>query len=214
MTEERASGLILRVRALTDTSLIVHWLTAEQGRIATVAKGARRPKSAFRGKLDLFFAADFLFRRSRRSELHLLCEVSIRETHAHLRQDFPALQAAAYAATLMELATETDTPVPEMHALLSDWLRQQISPATRPQTVLGLEARVLALSGHAPDRVPARLTPGSRALLEHLLTLPWEDLPRLRLAPAQLAELSRHLGACLESNWSRLPRGRDAALAS
>ena len=59
-TVEQATGWVLRKRLLTETSLIVHWLTAEQGRVATVAKGARRPKSPYRGKLDLFYLADFI----------------------------------------------------------------------------------------------------------------------------------------------------------
>ena len=46
---ERATGIVLRTYPLTETSLIIHWLTAELGRLATVAKGARRPKSPFRG---------------------------------------------------------------------------------------------------------------------------------------------------------------------
>src|SRR5207302_4043038 len=78
---ESATGLILRTRPLTETSLIIHWLTPDLGRIATVAKGARRPKSPFRGKLDLFYLADFSFSRSRRSELHNLREVNLRELH-------------------------------------------------------------------------------------------------------------------------------------
>ena len=67
---ETATGIILRTRPLTETSLIVHWLTPDFGRLATVAKGARRPKSPFAGQLDLFYAADFSFSRSRSSDLH------------------------------------------------------------------------------------------------------------------------------------------------
>jgi DNA repair protein RecO (recombination protein O) len=84
---ETATGLILRTRPLTETSLIVHWLTPELGRIATVAKGARRTKSPFAGKLDLFYAADFSFSRSRRSDLHTLREVKLNETHGAIRAD-------------------------------------------------------------------------------------------------------------------------------
>ena len=83
---ESATGLILRTRSFTETSLIVHWLTPNFGRIATLAKGARRPKSPFLGKLDLFYLADFSFSRSRRSDLHMLREVSLREMHGALRQ--------------------------------------------------------------------------------------------------------------------------------
>ena len=76
---QSATGMILRTRPLTETSLILHWLTPDFGRIATVAKGARRPKSPFLGKLDVFYLADFSFSRSRRSDLHALREVSLRE---------------------------------------------------------------------------------------------------------------------------------------
>ena len=44
---ERTTGLILSLFPLTETSLVVHWLSPDMGRIGTVAKGARRPKSAF-----------------------------------------------------------------------------------------------------------------------------------------------------------------------
>ena len=40
--DERTSGIILRTRPLTETSLIVQWITPDLGRVATVAKGARR----------------------------------------------------------------------------------------------------------------------------------------------------------------------------
>ena len=115
---ESATGLILRTRPLTETSLIVNWLTPDFGRISTVAKGARRPKSPFLGKLDLFYLADFSFQRSRRSELHTLREVSLRETHAALRQEIRYLQQAAHCAALIEQTTETETPLPAVYELL------------------------------------------------------------------------------------------------
>src|SRR5881227_3010626 len=97
---ESAMGVILRTRPLTETSLIVQWLTRDHGRLATVAKGARRAKSVFRGKLDLFYSADFSFSRSRRSELHTLREVELQGTHPELRQDLARLQQACYGANL------------------------------------------------------------------------------------------------------------------
>src|ERR1700739_2888288 len=112
---ERATGLVLRTRLLPATSLIVHWLTPDLGRLATVAKGARRPKSPFRGKLDLFYLADFSFNRRRRSELHALREVSLRETFPFLRQDLARLQQACYCAALIEQTTEMETPLPGVY---------------------------------------------------------------------------------------------------
>src|SRR5687767_2084809 len=100
--DERTSGIILRTRPLTETSLIVHWLTPDLGRIAIVAKGARRPKSPFRGKLDLFYEGDFSFARSRKSELHTLREVVLRDMHGELRKDLGWIQQASYAAAFIE----------------------------------------------------------------------------------------------------------------
>src|ERR1044071_9029692 len=107
---ESAHGIILRTRPLTETSLIIHWLTPQFGRISTVAKGARRPKSPFVGKLDLFYEADFSFARSRKSDLHVLREVNLRETNKFLRDDILKLRRAAYACGLIEQTTETETP--------------------------------------------------------------------------------------------------------
>src|SRR5947209_19930586 len=114
---ENATGIILRTRPLTDTSFIIHWLTPDFGRLATVAKGARRSKSPFAGKLDLFYLAEFTFLRSRRSELHTLCEVALQETHSALRQELAALRQAAYCASLIEQTTETESPIPTVFDL-------------------------------------------------------------------------------------------------
>ena len=54
--DEQTIGVILRVFPLTETSVVVHWFSPEKGRIATVAKGARRPKSNFQGKIVIYFS--------------------------------------------------------------------------------------------------------------------------------------------------------------
>src|SRR5581483_4463327 len=115
MTEERTTGVVLRTRPLTETSLIVQWLTPDLGRVATVAKGARRMKSPFRGKVDLFYFADFSFNRSQRSELHTLREVSVTDTQPNLRHDLGYVEQAAYCAALIEQSTEQETPLPQLH---------------------------------------------------------------------------------------------------
>jgi recombinational DNA repair protein (RecF pathway) len=47
-------AILLRKMKLTETSLIVTWLTEHHGKLKTVAKGARQAKSRFAGRLDLF----------------------------------------------------------------------------------------------------------------------------------------------------------------
>src|SRR5947208_17169012 len=80
-------GILLRKRKLSDTSLIVSWCTDSLGIIQTVARGARRPKSLFRGQLDLFFDAELSIAKSRRSNLHTLREVVLVNAFAGIRTD-------------------------------------------------------------------------------------------------------------------------------
>jgi len=203
--------LVLRTYPLTESSLIVHWLTREHGRIATVAKGARRAKSAFRGKLDLFFAAEFMFVRSRRSELHTLKELTVLDTHPQLRQELSWLRRAAYGAALIEQATEADSPMPEVFELFSAYL-DAIPTAPASASVLAFEVKLLDLLGLAPDVKAEDLSAGAARVIEEFRQSHWEKLARLRLSDAQRGELSRFLSKFITWHVGKVPRGRGDAL--
>jgi DNA repair protein RecO (recombination protein O) len=210
---ESASGIILRTRSLTETSLIVHWLTPGFGRVATVAKGARRAKSPFAGKLDLFYAVDFSFSRSRSSQLHNLREVKLQETHGAIRQDMMKLQQAGYAAAFIEQATETDTPLPEIFELTRGFLKHLCEQKPRPQNIFALELKLLRELGLEPDSKETRLTPGAKKIVHALTDNDWANGSRLKLSDAQSSELRQFLHGFLIFHLGKLPRGRAMALA-
>lgn len=115
---ESTNAILLRKRKLSDTSLIVSWCTESLGCIQTAAKGARRAKSAFAGKLDLFFEAEIQIARSRRSTLHSLTEVALKNPFSGIRENLRRTQAASYFVELIELCTEADHHEPELFSLL------------------------------------------------------------------------------------------------
>jgi DNA repair protein RecO (recombination protein O) len=196
--EERSEGIILRVRPLTDTSLIVHWITPHLGRISTVAKGARRPKSPFAGKLDLFFEAQFSFQRSRRSELHALREVQVSNPHQKLRTNFALLHQASYFTVLIEQSTERETPIPEIHALLGDYLRHLPLDDRIPEAMFLFEFQLLSLLGMAPEMGNKILATGFSEIL---------PLPSL-----ERREINRHLRVAIGTSLERLPPQRQRAI--
>lgn len=212
MPFEQASGIVLRTRLLTETSLIVHWLTADQGRIATVAKGARRPRSPFRGKLDLFYEARFTFQKSRRSDLHGLREVSLEQTHPVLRKDLPRLRQACYAALLVELISETDTPLPTLHALLTDLVRVLDDQPAALQFPVAFEIRLLADAGLLPDLNRTRLSAGSRQIIGAWGRFPLSEAVRFQPTAVQWDEIRSFLGDLVLQHCGRVPVGREAAL--
>ena len=209
---ETAAGLVLRTRPLTETSLIVHWLTPTLGRLATVAKGARRANSPFRGKLDLFYLADFSFSRSRRSELHTLREASLRQTHSRLREDLGLLQQACYCTALVEQSTEMETPLANVFELMVGLLRQLLAQPPQATTIFAFELKLLTDLGLKPDLDKSDLNPGTKQLVTALTEKDWPVVARLKPTAAQAAELGRFLHGFLIYHLGRIPRGREAAL--
>src|SRR5881227_4348955 len=115
---ESTAAILLRKRKLSDTSLIVSWCSESLGCIQTAAKGARRAKSPFAGKLDLFFETEIQIARSRKSSLHTLTEVALRNPFSGIRKNLSRTQAASYFVELIELCTESDHHEPELFSLL------------------------------------------------------------------------------------------------
>ncbi len=115
---ESTTAILLRKRKLSDTSLIVSWCTEALGCVQPVAKGARRAKSPFAGKLDLFYEADISIARSKKSNLHTLREVALTNPFGGIRESYRRMQTAAYFVELIEICTETDHHEPELFALL------------------------------------------------------------------------------------------------
>lgn len=116
---ERTVGTITRLTKLTESSLIVHWCTADAGLIKTVAKGARRAKSSYAGKLDLFVQAELMWSEARTGELHRLFEVDILNYREGLRRSYGQTVAATYFCQLIEQVVEPQVAVPEFHSLLT-----------------------------------------------------------------------------------------------
>ena len=100
----------MRVIKLTETSLIVTWLTSSHGVIKTVAKGARRPKSPFKGKLDLFYQSEICWTQAKSSELHTLREVASLNFRSTIRSSYANTELASYFCTLLERLIEPGMP--------------------------------------------------------------------------------------------------------
>jgi DNA repair protein RecO (recombination protein O) len=209
---ESGTGLILRTRPLTDTSLIVHWLTPDFGRIATVAKGARRQKSPFAGKLDLFYLAEFSFQRSRRSELHQLREVSLRETHAIIRTELEYVQQASYAAALIEQTTEMDTPIPEIYSLMAGFLKNLHKYVPQSRTLFAFEVKLLSELGLQPDFEKDKINADLKQILRILLVSDWDALSRLKLSRTQSVALRQYLHGFLVYHLGKVPATRSRSV--
>jgi DNA repair protein RecO (recombination protein O) len=152
---ETTPAILLRKTKLTETSLIITWLTEQHGKLKTVAKGARQAKSRFAGRLDLFFVCEIQFSRSRKSELHGLREAELRETYDGLRLDYPRVALASYFVELIELVTEPEHAVPELFDLLGRALHYLSEHPADRRALEHFENQLVRLLGIANPDVTA-----------------------------------------------------------
>jgi len=121
-------GVILRLTKLTETSLIVTWCVDGVGLVKTVAKGARRPKSQYAGKLDLFYTAELSWVDSAKSELGNLRELVVTDYAEELRKSYRNTVVAGYFTSLVEYVMESGDITEDIFGLLIralDYLKKQ-----------------------------------------------------------------------------------------
>src|SRR5262249_26272535 len=147
-----------------------------------------------------------------RSELHLLREVTLRETHVALRQDLGWLQQASYAAALIEQTTESETALPTIFPLMTSFLRHLCLQPPRPLMIFAFEMKLLRELGLEPDARQAKMSGGSRQILERLVGTEWAALLRLKLSPVQTSEIHRFLHGFLVYHLNKAPASRNAAV--
>jgi hypothetical protein len=207
-------GIILRVRPYRETSVMVHWLTAESGRIATAVRGARGPKSRLQGRLDLFLEADLILRIREGSEVHSLGEVQVTDHHVALRRDFASLAILAHAVETLEQVTESGTPQPEVFEQFLGLVHHLEVSGPRPRAVYAWELRFLATQGLDPGEL--LVGPGFRqtggTLHAALLETGWEELGAITAGSAEIRALDRGLASFWTRQFGRLPKSRKPAL--
>jgi DNA repair protein RecO (recombination protein O) len=205
MATERAEAIVLRLHPVTESSLIVTWFTREFGKLRTMAKGARRPKSPFRGKIDLFYYDEVLFLRSKRSDLHLLHDCFLENPHQKLRDSVEALTAAAYAGELVDLATEPEDPNSKLFDLLAATLDALEIQRGRAAVIVWFELQLLAAVGWAPKwEARTALT----KVLDSLAATSIEGARCVRLTGDQITNARAVVWQFLDAQLGKSPRSR------
>lgn len=163
----RDEGIVLRVDPRTNTSLHVEWLTRKHGRMATLLKGAQRPKSYLLGQLDLFYRCEIVWYRNPRGILHLARECYPLDTRMGLRRDWRACVAASWLCALVRQTLPQGGTLADGFTRLSDALGS-LDQGEAPADVqhwfelqwlagLGIEPRLhrCAACGSLPQRAMA-----------------------------------------------------------
>ncbi|MFC1498964.1 DNA repair protein RecO [Verrucomicrobiota bacterium] len=148
---DKTNALVLRIAPFSRTSHIVTWLTSDYGKLATIVKGARRPKSAFLGQYDLFYTCELLFYTRERNGLHIIRECSPFKTRSSFRKNWQAAFLASYVCDLVSRVSPEGHNQPELYRLADQSLDFLCHRAATFQFMLWFELKFMEILGFAPQ---------------------------------------------------------------
>lgn len=113
----QTEAVVLRSMRYGEADRILHVYTLHRGRVSAIAKGVRRAKSRFGGRLEPFFRLQLELHEGRGDLLTVTGAHTI-EAHARLRGDGQALDSASRACDAVGRLFETSEPHPAVFHLL------------------------------------------------------------------------------------------------
>ncbi|MGZ4268640.1 MAG: DNA repair protein RecO [Solirubrobacteraceae bacterium] len=146
---------MLRSIRYGEADRILHLYTPHRGRVGAIAKGVRRARSRFGGRLEPFFRANLVLHEGR-SDLLTVTAVETLSPHARLRTDARALDGAARACDAVARLFDAAEPHPGVYnllchelALLDAWAGGDAYPGHANQ--LAFRLKLLLAAGFAPQ---------------------------------------------------------------
>jgi DNA repair protein RecO (recombination protein O) len=112
LTKDEA--ICIRAVDYSETSQIVTFFTRANGKIGAIAKGSRRPKSAFDGPIEVFSHGSIVFSDANREKLATLTEFEQQPAFTNLSINLFAFNCCLFAAELTEKMTEDYDPHPQL----------------------------------------------------------------------------------------------------
>lgn len=148
----KTEAVVLRSMRYGEADRILHLYTPHRGRIGAIAKGVRRARSRFGGRLEPFFRLQIELHEGR-GELLTVTGAQTVNGHPTLRGDAQALDAAARACDAVGRLFETSEPHPGVFNLLCRKLAlldERPASATRAHALV-FRLKLLAGAGLAPQ---------------------------------------------------------------
>lgn len=150
----KTEAVVLRSIRYGEADRILHLYSRTRGRIGAIAKGARKPKSRFGGRLEPFFRLDLVLHEGR-GELLTVTGVTTLDGYPRLRSSGPALNAAARACDAVLRLLDSAEPNPPAYNLLCRYLSMLDDPgaegAAMLETALSFRLKLALAAGFAPE---------------------------------------------------------------
>ncbi len=120
LVKDRA--VCLRAVDYSETSQVVTLYAEKSGKLSAIAKGSRRPKSAFEGPIEIFSFGSIVYQPARISRMGTLTEFQQQPLFRGIRSTLYGLQCGLCAAELVEVLTTDTDPNPSLFEAIVQFL--------------------------------------------------------------------------------------------
>ena len=150
----KTEAVVLRSIRYGEADRILHLYSAARGRVNAIAKGVRKPRSRFGGRLEPFFRLDLILHEGR-GDLMTVTGVSTIDGYPRLRSSGPALTAGARACdAVLRLLDSAEANLPGYN-LLCRYLSLLDDPgqptAAGLEVALSFRLKLALVAGFAPE---------------------------------------------------------------
>jgi DNA repair protein RecO (recombination protein O) len=148
----KTEAIVLRSMRYGETDRILHLFTPDRGRISAIAKGVRRAKSRFGGRMEPYFRLQLVLYQGR-SDLFGVTSAETLCGHPRLREHGGALDGAARACDAVARMFDDHDPHRGVYHLLANQLAlldAEPARATRGNA-LAFRLKLLLAAGFAPQ---------------------------------------------------------------
>ncbi|MEW6154909.1 MAG: DNA repair protein RecO [Actinomycetota bacterium] len=147
MSLYRETGVVLRTMRLGEADRIVTFLTGGRGKVRAVAKGVRKTKSRFGGRLEPMTHVSLLLYEGR--ELDIVTQAETLDSFRDLREDLDRLGKATSLLEVADQVAQERHAAPRLYSMLLGALRA-LSAHDGPMLVPAFFLKVLSLEGFHP----------------------------------------------------------------
>lgn len=118
--EQHIDAIVLKKTKLSETDLIITFLSKDGCQIRAVAKGARKPSSTFASRLELFSNVAILLAKGK--NLDIVREAKILKSYSSIRKDIEKTICSSCAVELIEKVTQQNLVNENLYQLTINFL--------------------------------------------------------------------------------------------
>jgi DNA repair protein RecO (recombination protein O) len=152
VSQEKTEAIVLRGVDFSESSRIVTFLSPERGRLACIAKGARRKNSGVSAVLDTFNRVELVYYWKEGRQVQTLAEASLLDDFGGLKCDLERISYAAFPLELVSKIAHENEPSRDLYAALVLGLQELGAwPGGIRLHACRLGLQLIGVAGFAPE---------------------------------------------------------------